>query len=885
MPNPARRMRMRKFHPKTSVVVLASILLIVLLASAIALPLLNSTLRNKAREQASAFGQRIGRPITIGDISVSILSGIAIDVSRVEIGAAPQEQLPVLTLQRAKVKPALLKILLSGGKQLEITSAEIEGLTLNLVRFSDGTTNLERIQSRLAEDGRTAVQSGQKEQTTQEPTASPNIQVDHFALREGRILLVDQAQAKARASDTNAPLQIGHLEILVDNVRAGKPLAVSVKAAVLGEQRNFELLLTSLPLPESLLPTLKQLALKVQPIDLKPIAPYLPRSLGLQEGRLSADLSADLGAAISGGQGETRVRGVLNALGLRFSGAEGGKSIDISLDAAVQGDAVKGDVQIDRLKLEVGPAEITGKGRVLGFMSKQPRVEGLEVMSRDLDLARIAALIPSLQQKLKGQIAGPIGLEVRGSGTESTALVEVKLDLTPVRLAIPDTLAKAPGKTATLVAHLRGIPGGALQFDLEADLAGADLRPGEVLNKPPGQPLDLRLSAIKRSGGAKDSLNIELNELKAHLRDSVLTGKGSVQRSGSGPEKKTNFELSLQSPRLDLDQLLLPSKDQEKPPLDPSLFAGIRGHAIAKIDSLRQSKTDFSNVTADVKMVDDELTLQLFSMEAFGGKVSANGSTFRLAGKAPFHLNAQLHNLDATRAMEFTTDHRLLAGILTSQVNVSGLRADKGGVQRSLSGALDGHLLEGKFLGRDLIASVWEPLAKALPLGLASLKKDEGATDLGKDLSFGITFEKGVAKLKAPLQITTPLAQMNFGGGIRLDGNLDLAGKILLQPSTVSSLTQGKLTPSDPIPVGLKLRGPAWKPMPTDLDLKEALAVITKQSAGAALGRFFRSRGGADGAVVPKGPQRPADAVGEQADKAQKEAQDKAKKFLKGFGN
>jgi AsmA protein len=125
---------------------------------------------------------------------------------------------------------------------------------------------------------------------------------------------------------------------------------------------------------------------------------------------------------------------------------------------------------------------------------------------------------------------------------------------------------------------------------------------------------------------------------------------------------------------------------------------------------------------------------------------------------------------------------------------------------------------------------------------------------------------------------------MNFGGGIRLDGNLDLAGKILLQPSTVSSLTQGKVTPSDPIPVGLKLRGPAWKPMPTDLDLKEALAVIAKQGAGAALGRFFKSRGGADGAAVPKAPQRPADAVGEQADKAQQEAQDKAKKFLKGFG-
>ncbi len=850
------------------VVILGSILGVLVIAGAIGLSILDSVLLREARSQATTFGQKIGRPITIERISTKIFFRPSVRVSGVKIGPASGEELPLLDLSRVEVTPKLLKALASRGKQLEVRSAEIEGLTLNVIRFSDGTTNIERLQAKLSQDR-------QPESKTSEPL---NLELDHFAFTEGSVRFVEQASGKQLAAGTGDGLQVRHIEVKADNLRAGKALDVSVKAAVLAEQRNFDLELATAPLPPSLVPTPKHLVLKIQPIDLKPIAPYLPRTIGLEEGRLSADLTAELGALVPEGKGATQLRGALSALGLRFAGAEGGKPLDASLDADVQGDMSKGDLQIERLKIEAGPAGITGKGRVLGLSSGQLRVEGLELVAHDLDPARLAALCPPLQRQLKGQVAGPIGLAVKGSGTEASQAIEVRLDLTPVRLAIPEVLTKASGKTMTMVGHLRGAAAGTLRFDVQADLSGADLRPGESLDKPPGEPLALSISGTKSGDGGKSApLKVQLSEATAHIRDSTVTGSGWIELSGSGKDSKKQFELALQSPRLDLDKLLMTST-KKKPPPDPTLFTGIRGHATAKIDSLRKSTLDFSNIVADVKMVDDEITFQTLSMGALGGKVSANGTTVRIAQpKIPFHVAVQAQNVEAGQALTLFGERKLLAGTVGSDLNFTGAGTDKADLIRSLSGGLEGHLHDGKFLGKDLIASIWTPLAKVLPPGLARPKQDAGFTSLGKDLAFAVSVEKGFAKLKAPLQINLPEGQISMTGGAHLDGNLDLAGTVALAPSTVSALTGGKVTPSGPIPIGLKIVGPASNPNVTVADLAGTAASLAKQAATSAIGRFLGTGTGGAGDAQNK------DAAGNEAGKAAKQAEEKAKQFLKGL--
>src|SRR3989442_1263441 len=76
-------------------------------------------------------------------------------------------------------------------------------------------------------------------------------------------------------------------------------------------------------------------------------------------------------------------------------------------------------------------------------------------------------------------------------------------------------------------------------------------------------------------------------------------------------------------------------------------------------------------------------------------------------------------------------------------------------------------------------------------------------------------------------------------GGMRVDGTLDLPGTVALAPATIAALTGGKVKPANPIPVNLKLIGPAWNPTAADLDLKPPLDQIVKEGGTAVLGRAF----------------------------------------------
>src|SRR5207302_6301373 len=145
------------------------------------------------------------------------------------------------------------------------------------------------------------------------------------------------------------------------------------------------------------------------PIRNGPRRPCGGKEVGLQAGTVEADFDAQVGAAVAGGAGATTVTDAIKLAGLSVAGAEGGKKLDVSLDTDLKGDAVAGDVRIDKLKLDLGPAGITGHGSAKGLTSPSPRIEGLEIVSHDLDPARLAAYYPPLRDSLGKMLAGPIG--------------------------------------------------------------------------------------------------------------------------------------------------------------------------------------------------------------------------------------------------------------------------------------------------------------------------------------------------------------------------------------------------------------------------------------------------------------------------------------------
>src|SRR6267378_1803969 len=837
---------------------------------------LDGILTSKAREEAQKLSQEWGRPVQIGGVSTKFLTGLGARVSDVQIGAAAGEDLALVDLKLVEVKVALLRAIFSGGKSVQVRSAEAEGLTVNVVRFPDGTTNLEKFQQRLS-------QKAEQKPKDEKPSDLSYLQIDHAALLDGKVAFIDKATRGAK------PVAIQHLDLTVNDLRSGRPLEIVLKAAVLADGQNLDLRVKTAPLPPTLTPTPTSLVLRVNPpIDIGPLGPFVGKEVGLESGTLDADFDAQLGAAVPGGSGPTTLKGVVKLAGLRFAGAEGGKRLDVTLDTDVKGDAVAGDVRIDKLRLDLGPAGITGKGSAKGLTSPSPRIEGLEIVSQDLDPAQLSAYSPPLRKSLGNMLSGPIGLTVRGSGTQAAQALELRVDLTPVKIDVPEQMTKAAGAPMTLVAQAKGAAagGGPLRFDAMVDLAGADLRQGDSLNKKPGDRLDLAVEGTRTAN--KSSTNplqrLELADVKAHVLGDELQGHGFFETKGAGQKATKQFDLQLASSHLDLDRMLLPSTKKENKPLDPATFRGLSGHAKVQIARLTLKKQTLTDIVADVVVQEDHVKINTAQLKAFGGTVNASGTEMKVAHpEEPFHLVTKLESVGVDSLLALSSTHKILTGKFNGGIDIRGA----GDLENTLAGVLQGHVLDGAFLGKDIVASVTGPLAKALPFGLAGKTGEGGKTSLGKDLPFGVTIEKGVARLKEPLKVSRPEAEMTFTGGLRVDGTLDLPGTVALSPSTIAAITGGKVKPANPIPVKLRLVGPAWSPSVVDLDLKPAVDQIVKEGGAALLGRAL----GVDSGSAQQAAEQKAEQVQQDAQKRaqaeaaaqQKKLEEQARNKLKGL--
>ncbi|HVG63801.1 MAG TPA: AsmA family protein [Hyalangium sp.] len=852
--------------------VLGGIIAVLVLGVAIVLWRLDAILLQQARAQAATLSQQLGRPVEIGDVSTKLFPHVGVDVDNVTVGPAQGEELPLTQLKNLDVQVAAMPLLRSRGKDVHVLNAEVTGLTVNVIRLPDGTTNVQRLMDKLAE------QKKPEEPPAEEkpPADLSGVRVERAALTDGTIRFVDRSGEKAQE------LAISDLDIEVKDLRVGEPLEVKLAAAVLAQKQNLFATLAAAPLPPTLMPTPERLTLKAESIDLAPLGPYLPPSVGFQAGTLTADWKAELGGVVPGGKGPTRLEGVIRALGLRFAGAEGGKALDVVLDTDVKADLDAGDLALDRFKLDFGPAGISGKGRVKGMMGASPAVEGFELTSHDLDPAVLAEYYPPLKKQLNGMISGPVGLSVRGSGTQEAQALNLEVDLTPVRLRVPEQLSKEAGAPMRLTARLTGAAasGGALRFDAKAGLDGVDLRPGLLLNKGPGQRLDVAAAGTYQP--TKEGMKVDIGQLTANVLEDTVGGKASFALAGQGKKQTTTFALDMKSQRLNADALLM--EDEEvmarntgvlpPPSSDPARFNGMRGDMKFEVASLRYSGADLSNMVAHITMVDDLIKVEKFSAVAYGGTVVADGTQVNLGPlpeKRPFTAKVTMQKVDAASVLADLTPKKVMTGKFNGNVDLQGVGYTPEKLKETLLGAINGNLEDSTFLGVDVLSVISEQLAKALPFAARALKSGD-LMAMGENLPFGVEIKSGVAQLERPITWTRPEAAMRFEGGIRLDGVLDLNGTVSLTPQTINKLTLGKVTPTEAIPVTLKLTGLAWKPEITSLDVKPAATAIAKQAAVGVAGQLLGEKGKQVEQLITGGEQ----AAREEAERKKKELEQKA---------
>jgi len=860
--------------PKVLVIVAAVV--VVVLAGAVLV--LDRVLLSVAREQAAKLSQELKRPIALGGVATKLWGGLGVKVTGVSVGPGPGESVKLLELGRAEVTASLLRALLSGGKEIQIHEAVIQGLRVNVEKLSDGTTNLERLSRQL--EARSAGQPLRSAEPAQarparKPGEPPELEVGRAALLDARLSLLDRTVPGAKE------LFVDHLDAEVRDLRVGKPLELVVKAAVLAEQQNLELRVRAAPLPASLVPTPEQVTLKVQPIDLAPLAPFLPRAVGLQGGRFQADLQAVLGAAVPGGHGPATLQGGFQASQLAFAGQAGGKRLDASLSADLSADAGAGDLTIRKLDLVAGPASLTGQGKVTGLTGNSPKVEGLEITSRGLDPAALTEYYPPLRKQMGGAVvAGPVGLSVQGHGTAAAQRVELKVDLTPVRLEVPHELDKAAGAPMVLTAALDAAQGGGqLRLEADADLAGVDLRPGGSLNKKPGDPLSVKLAGTYRKTG--DELQAALTRLDLNLLGDALSGKGQVTLAGAGRSRTTRFDAELGGDRLDLDRLLVSGPAEKKPKAAPagagtggtapaSPLAGVSGEARLRLGALKVKGVEARQVLARVEVKDETVTLQQAQLSAFGGSIDAAGTTVRLSpGNEPFHVLGKLRGVEAEQALKLVSSRDLLSGSLDLDLNLSGPGLDSAVLTKAVSGTIQGELRDGVFHGMDLVGAVAGPLAGKLPLAKKLIEAKGGGTSLGKELPFAFKIADGVAQLTHPLSFDAGQGKADLSGGIGLDGSLHMPATVALSPDFLSRLTGGKVKPTGPVPLTFQLGGKASSPSVQGLSVDAAAKTLLAGAATSALGKALGLGGGS------------GDAGSKGGEDTKKQLQDEAAKKLK----
>ncbi len=842
--------------------------------------LLDRVLLARARAAAGELSRSWGRPVEIGGIATKLVPWLGARVTDVRIGAAQGESRPLLELPRAEVHLNLVGVLLSRGKDVEVKLAEVQGLRVNVLRLADGTTNLERL-------ARAAVPPEPSPAPEQAPPPQDLsfLRVDRARVSDVRISFLDLARAGAKE------IFVDHLDVTVQDLRSGRALDVVLRAAVLAERQNLELHLHATPLPPTLRPTPDRVTIKLEPVDLEPLAPFLPAGIGFLGGRLEADLDVAVGAAVSGGSGPTTMRGGFAARALRFAGQEGGKPLDVVLDADLDGDAVQGDVRIGKLVLTAGPASLTGSGRALGLAGGSPRIEGLRLSAQGLDPRLLAAYYPPLRKAVGDTVAGPVGFELRAAGEAASPALEARVDLTPVRLAFPATLAKAAG--APLVATVKAsFSGGASRVQARADLTGVDLRPGGSVAKGPGERLTVDADLERRAVGSAQ--NIDVKRLDLLLPADAVSARGTASIKAEKGARAVRFDLAAESAHLDLDRLLIPAGPAKKDstakkepakkaePPSPSTFVGLSGTAQVKVSELRYARATFKDVRARIRLDGDELRVEEARLVGFGGRVSADGSRMRLAHpEEPTHVIVKLDGVDAGEALAMYTPRKLLSGRVSADVDLSAGGAGGRDILKSLTGRLSGDLFDGAFLGKDLVAGVLGPLGKALPFPAAGKIAQGGATPLGKKMPFSVRFADGAAHIEKSLRVETGRAALATDGGqVRLDGVLDLPLTVALAPETIAALTGGRAHPTEPVPVALRVTGPAWEPHLGDLTLQPAVAAIVKSAGAAALGRALGASG--DKAITDK-KAAGEEAARKAAEDARKKPEEQAKKALQGL--
>lgn len=407
---------------------------------------LDEIINKQKDEQLPEIEKALGRSVTIGEISTTILPVLGAEIRDVVVAGRTPEEAPLLRIERVRFGVELWTAIKSFGDEVRLRELVVEGLAVEIIREADGSLSYEDVVARLTEGP--PPEEAPKPLSPEAQRFIRNLELQRIAVEKGAVKLVD------RAAGTEA--RISDLLVELTDVRLDQAFELRVAAAVLADAQNFDLRTKVGPVPlddpEAALPV-EYITLKADGVDLAAIAPYIAGAapVAINSAAFSADLRIDdpLGA-----KGAIVSSGRLGVAGLSV-GEPAGEAFDLVIEPNLTFALSSGTVDLTGFRVSLAEMKVIADGKITEVLSGRPSFSGVEVRTEAFDFGRLFALLPPAKAALPpgAVLDGPLAVSVKADGDPDQQQIALDVNLDGAQVVVPDAVAKPAGTPLNVAAE------------------------------------------------------------------------------------------------------------------------------------------------------------------------------------------------------------------------------------------------------------------------------------------------------------------------------------------------------------------------------------------------------------------------------------------------
>ncbi len=713
---------------------IGAIIVAVLLVLVVAVAILAKVLITPERVRSTVLPiaeDALGREVQLGDIEVSILSGISLkDLAVKEKDGGENFVSADEVVLRYKFWPLFLL-------QVMVDEVRLENPRIRVVRMEDGSFSFDDLTGEKSDAENAETAEPQPADSSDGGGAPINLLVSTVRLSGGELLFID------RMINAEAPYryQIDELDVAARDLSLNRAFPFEVSCRLNGSQLAVDG-------QADIGRQQGQASIELKDFDVSGFAPYFRDQLPGKLGGLKIDLDLDA----EGGMEKVVSKGsvTLKELDLVLDDLKDAPLRDatIRLDYDVAADlaADRVDLASSRLDFNGIVAEASG---TIASMTTQPKLD-LNLLVPGIDLRQALNAVPAeLVKDVKPlDPAGVVKVQAALAGTLEDPM---KL-LRTAKITLDDVQATAGGQRPVIAG--------------EIEIEGDKLSSRDLFMKIGDNRADIALQAENLFGTpirVKNSVTSErflIDPLLAGPAAAAAPGEGTVGQAEQTSEGKTAAE--------EIGPFDIPVQAEGTVKIAEALYKGL----------------SINNFDMAYRLVDNVFTIDKMTGEMAGGTFNNTARVDLRQKGLVYQTNIDVERLGADSFMQaFLPKARgTVFGDLSLDLAMEGKGTLFETIKKNISGKGDFALFDGRVTGSGLV----EGLSQFLSLD--ELKEIQVGQAKGN-----IVIEQGRVKLNS--SFTGDRVKASPQGTIGLDGGLDLSLNALLAPALAQKLDRkGQIT-------------------------------------------------------------------------------------------